>query len=159
MDGLMKRPLKLYLDTSIPNFLFAEDAPEERKVTESLFREPIQSRYGFYISGVVLRELEKAPADKARRLMEAVRGMKVLELTEESERLAMEYLKSGALPKSSEEDARHIAVATVHNLDAVVSWNFKHLVNIRRIKSVNVVHDQMGSKHMEIISPREVVEG
>ena len=80
-----------------------------------------------------------------------------LGLSLEAEQLAQKYLSKGALPKTSEEDARHVAIATVSNMDAVVSWNFKHLVNLRRIKSVNLVNEEMGYKHIEIISPEEAI--
>ena len=157
MINALRRPLKLYLDTSIPNFLFAEDAKDKQKITHELFGQKFQNQYEFYISGVVIREIENAPLNKQKVLLEKIEGIEVLEFNEEAENLALAYLKAGALPKSSIEDARHVAIATVYNLDAIVSWNFKHLVNIRRIKLVNLVNEQMGYKHIEIISPQEVV--
>jgi len=158
MKQSLRRPLKLYVDTSVPNFLFAEDDQEKRKVTERLFALLANKTFEFYISGIVLREIEKAPAAKRELLIDCLKQMAVLEFTPACEHLALAYLGSGALPKSSVEDARHVAVATVHNLDAVISWNFKHLVNLRRIKSVNLVNEGMGYKHIEIISPQEVIE-
>ena len=155
--SLFKRSLKLYLDTSVPNFLFAEDAKEKQALTRKLFSGSLRRDYEFYISGVVLREIEKAPLEKRRALGVALRGLKVLEFTEEAEALAIQYLRQGALPEASVEDARHVAVATVHNLDAIASWNFKHIVNLKRIKAVNLVNEQMGYKHIEIVSPEEVV--
>lgn len=153
----LKRPLKLYLDTSVPNFLFAEDAKDKQEVTQVLFRPEVRQQYQFYISGVVLREIEKAPMHKQKELLERLEGIEVLEFSGEAESLAAAYLRSGALPKSSFEDAQHVAIATVNNLDAVVSWNFKHLVNLRRIKLVNLINEEMGYKHIEIISPQEVI--
>ncbi len=157
MSNKPDRILKLYLDTSVPNFLFAEDAKEKQKITEKLFHSDIRKQYKFYISGVVIREIEKAPLTKREHLMDVLKNVEIIEFTEEAERLAEAYLFKGALPKTSDEDARHVAIATVSNMDAVVSWNFKHLVNLRRIKSVNLVNEEMGYKHIEIISPEEVV--
>ncbi len=151
------RPLKLYLDTSIPSFLFAADAPDKQKITELLFKPEVRNQYEFYISGVVVREVERAPASLRERLFDALEDAAILELTEEIENLAQAYLKANVLPKKSEEDARHVAVATVHNLDAVVSWNFKHLVNLRRIRLINLINEEMGYKHIEIVSPHEVI--
>ncbi len=145
------------MDTSVPNFLFAEDAKEKQEITEKLFCGDVRKQYEFYVSGVVIREIEKAPSDKKKLLLEALKNVEVIEFTEEAEQLAQKYLSKGALPKTSEEDARHVAIATVSNMDAVVSWNFKHLVNLRRIKSVNLVNEEMGYKHIEIISPEEAV--
>ncbi len=157
MSNKSDRILKLYLDTSVPNFLFAEDAKEKQKITEKLFSRDVRKQYKFYVSGVVIREIEKAPSEKKKLLMDTLHNIEVIEFTEEAEQLAQKYLSKGALPKKSEEDARHVAIATVNNMDAVVSWNFKHLVNLRRIKSVNLVNEEMGYKHIEIISPEEVV--
>ena len=153
----LKRPLRLYLDTSIPNFLFAEDAKDKQKITKDLFEPKVRNLYEFYISVVVIREIERAPLQKQKELKEELDGIPILELTKPADALAEDYIAAGALPKSSFEDAQHVAIATINNLDAVVSWNFKHLVNLRRIKLVNLVNTQMGYKHIEIISPQEVV--
>ncbi len=153
----LKRSLKLYLDTSVPNFLFAEDAKDKQKITRVLFEHKMRNQYDFYVSAVVIREIERAPLPKRRELNAVLTGIPVLELTKESDLLAEAYVKAGALPQSSFEDAQHVAIAVINNLDAVVSWNFKHLVNLRRIKLVNLVNEEMGYKHIEIISPEEVV--
>ncbi len=81
MINLLKRPLKLYLDTSIPNFLFVEDADDKRKITEKLFQREIRSQYEFYISAVVIREIERAQISKQRELKESHVGIKILDLS------------------------------------------------------------------------------
>lgn len=85
MDTGLKRPLKLYLDTSIPNFVFAGDDKEKQEITKTLFQKVSQREYEFYISGVVIRELEKAPPSKRHELLEIVKGLETLEITEEVE--------------------------------------------------------------------------
>jgi len=157
MTDYLKRPLKLYLDTSVPNFLFVQDAEDKRKITEELFRPEIRNQYEFYISAVVIREIEGAQFYKQQELQEALSGIEILELTKEADLLAEAYVRAAALPRSSFEDAEHVAIASINNLDAVVSWNFKHLVNLRRVKLVNLVNEEMGYKHIEIISPQEVI--
>ena len=106
----------------------------------------------------MLREIEKAPSSKRTALERAIADFEVLEYTDEAEHLAAAYLSAKILPSASIEDARHIAVATCHNLDDLVSWNFKHLVNFRRIRLVHLLHDQLGYKRIDIISPQEVIE-
>jgi len=80
-----------------------------------------------------------------------------LDITEETEALAQQYLRQGAIPKKSDEDARHVAIATIHHMDAVVSWNFRHLVNVRRIRRINIINEELGYRHIQIVSPEEVV--
>lgn len=157
MPEFFKRPFKLYLDTSVPNHLFAPDTPEKQRITQSLFDHQIRSQYEFYVSVVVIREIERALLQKREELKERIINIPVLELTKDADLLAEAYIRSGVLPPSSLEDAQHVAIATINNLDAVVSWNYKDLVNLRRIKLINLVNEEMGYKHIEIISPREVI--
>ena len=157
MTNYSKKMLKLYLDTSVPNYLFIKDAKDKRKVTEILFHSAIWNQYEFYISSIVVQEILRATVEKQRQLFEVLEGIDILDFTEEAEILALAYLKAMALPKSSYEDAQHVALATIYHLDAVVSWNFKHLVNLNRVKQINHVNEQMGYKHIEIISPEEVI--
>lgn len=78
-------------------------------------------------------------------------------LNEESIELANAYLKDGVVAENSLSDARHIAVATVGKVDVLVSWNFKHIVNINRIRLINSVNLKLGYPMLEIRSPREVL--
>ena len=157
MPEFLKRPFKLYLDTSVPSHLFADDVPEKKNITESLFDSEIRSQYEFYVSVVVLREIERAPFHMQKELKERIIGIPILELSKDADHLAEAYIEAGVLSRASVEDAQHVAIATINNLDAVVSWNFKHLVNLRRIKLINAVNEQMGYKHIEIVSPHEVI--
>jgi hypothetical protein len=77
---------------------------------------------------------------------------------DESEHLAEQYIKEGAINRSSEEDALHIAIATVNKVDVLVSWNFKHIVNLDRIRKYNAVNLKYGYSIIEIRSPREILK-
>ena len=155
---LFDRKLKLYLDTSVPNHLFATDTLEKQRITQIFFDRAKREVDSFYTSGILLREIEKAPTQKYKLLLAVVENIPLLEYTVDSEKLAQEYLRLKIVTPSSIEDARHVAVATVHNMDAVVSWNFKHLVNLRRAYKFNLVNKVMGYKSIEIVSPQEVIE-
>ncbi len=78
-------------------------------------------------------------------------------LDEESIALANAYLKEGVIAERSLSDARHIAIATVERVDVLVSWNFKHIVNLNRIRMINSVNLKFGYSLIEIRSPMEVV--
>lgn len=77
--------------------------------------------------------------------------------TEESLELAQQYIASAILPKKFENDARHIAVATINNVNMLVSWNFRHIVHFDKIQQFNSVNIKEGYKTIEIYSPREVI--
>jgi len=71
--------------------------------------------------------------------------------------LAEKYIKEEVVCKTHFNDCLHIAIATIHNVDILVSWNFKHIVNIYRIRGYNSVNIKLGYKTLEIRSPKEIV--
>ncbi len=151
------RHLRLYLDTTIPSYVFAVDSPERMKITKEFLRLTHSPDYEMFISDVVIREIQKASEPKQSLLLQVVHSMPLLLSSPESDSLAEAYLQSGALPWSSFEDACHVAIATLYNMDALISWNFGHLVNIRRAKAIGAVNKQRGLPHIEILSPEEVI--
>lgn len=80
-----------------------------------------------------------------------------LEVTNEALNLAKKYLEEGALPQKAFYDAIHAAIATVYELDALISWNLRHLASLRRMEKINGVNLKEGySKKLELITPMEV---
>jgi hypothetical protein len=153
------KKLRIYLDTSIPNFLFAEDAPDFRRVTEDFFAKHAQ-KYELFASEVVILEIERDPDPQHRqKLLDALHRYPVAMLTGdlEVERLADLYLAQGIIPAKKREDALHVAYATVHGLDILLSWNFKHLANVRREALIATINQQEGYGHtLRLLSPLEV---
>jgi hypothetical protein len=107
----------------------------------------------------VLFELEGAP-EKVKKILERVLGdnIEYIPLNEESIALANAYLNEGVVAESSLSDALHMVIATVERVDILVSWNFKHIVNIKRIHLLNSVNLKLGFPILEIRSPREVLD-
>ena len=84
-------------------------------------------------------------------------NIEYVSLDEESITLANAYLDEGVIVESSLSDARHIAMATVERVDILISWNYKHIVNINRIHLLNPVNLKLGYPALEVRSPREVL--
>jgi hypothetical protein len=80
-----------------------------------------------------------------------------IELTEEAVQLADTYLAEKVVGKTSRVDCFHIALATIHQVDILVSWNFKHIVNVQRIRGYNAVNMKMGYPTIDIRSPKEII--
>lgn len=153
------RKLKLYLDTSVWNFFFADDAPEKRDVTKEFFDLVRQGQYEVFISAVVVKEINDAPMHKKDQLGELIKTCPVIELeiTEEADKLAKSYMGKGIVPEKKEDDALHVAIATVAEMDALVTWNFQHLANLRKAELFHSVSLEMGYfKKLEIVTPMEV---
>lgn len=153
------RKLKLYLDTSVWNFFFADDAPEKRDVTKEFFGLVQQGQYEIFISEVVIKEINDAPESKRAKLGELVKSCPVVELevTEEADELAKSYMGKGIVPEKKEDDALHVAIATVAEMDALVTWNFQHLANLRKAELFYSASLEKGYfKKLEIVTPMEV---
>jgi len=124
----------------------------------ALWRCFIEGRYILVLSAHTLRELEGAPEMVSAHLDEVPDPYQVLlSDSEEASELAAEYLRHGALGPGSHADALHIALATVGRVDVLVSWNFRHIVNLGRIRLFNGVNLEQGYGSLEIRTPKEVL--
>ncbi len=153
------RKLKLYVDTSVWNFYFADDAPEKKDVTRNFLDLVQNGQYEIFVSGVVFKEINDAPEPKRTQLGGLIKSCPVveLEITESVDELAKCYIAKGILPKKKEDDALHVAMATVTEMDALVTWNYQHLANLRKAELFHSASLEMGYfKKLEIITPLEV---
>ncbi len=149
--------MKIYLETSVINFLFAEDSPEKMRITQEFFN--IINEYEIYISDIVLLEIEQAPEQKKELLMNIINKYKIraLENTEEIENLADIYIKEGIIPKKYYNDALHIAIATKYKMDAIISWNLTHIVKFKTKFQVKAINERLKEKDVIICTPEEMV--
>ena len=151
--------MKLYLETTVPNFLLADDAPEKREITE-LFA--VWLRLGpheIYTSDLVFAEIARAQEPLRARLERALNAMqpRPLPVTEEARVLAQKYLEAGILPLRFSEDLMHVATAVCHRLDIVVTWNMKHLARPAKVERVNATNRLHGRPMIRIHTPKEVL--
>ncbi|TFG17392.1 MAG: type II toxin-antitoxin system VapC family toxin [Promethearchaeota archaeon] len=149
--------MKLYIETSVINFLFAEDSPEKMKITKEFFNNI--AKYQIYISDIVLLEIEQAPEHKRKKLMKIITKykMKALESNEEAEKLADKYVSEGIVPNKYYNDALHIAIATKYKMDAIVSWNLTHIVKLNTKFKVKEINEKLKEKDVIICTPEEIV--
>ena len=158
------KKIEIYLDTSVINFLFADDAPEKRDITIDFFTNYVQPGiYNVFVSPVVIDEINKTTDDDKKKLLLNVindyniRILDISENVEEIENLAYHYIENRIIPEKKIEDALHVAICTVFHIDILLSWNYKHLANINKeskIISYNILEGY--SKNLKIITPIEV---
>jgi len=152
----MLRKLKIYIDTSVIGGYFDE---EFSLWSQKLFTDFRKGKILFYISTITETEITDAPDEVKGLYYEMLEsGVSILQESEESLNLADRYIEEAILTKNFRDDARHIAVATVHDMDLLVSWNFKHIVHYDKIKKFNSVNIKEGYKLIDIYSPREVID-
>jgi len=151
----MNIQLKLYIDTSVIGGYFDEEFANE---TQILFNSIISGEYIIVISSVTEDELLTAPSQVKKLLNSVPENLKIkVELTEEAVLLADSYIDENVVGKTSRNDCFHIALATINNVDVLVSWNFKHLVNVFKIRGYNAVNIKNGYKPIDIRSPKELI--
>lgn len=147
--------LQVYVDASVVGGCIDEEfALYSRRLWDRFVRgEMIQ-----VLSEHTLRELKGAP-ENVRKLLSEIppRHQLLLQDSPEADELADAYLGHGVVGPGSRADALHIALATTGRVDVLVSWNFKHIVNLGRIRMFNAVNLQQGYGLIEIRSPREVL--
>jgi len=149
---------RLYLDTSVLGAL-TDPGPEDRVVaTRRLLDGLARGLWEGHISTLVLEEVERAPRTTREKIARELRKgyLTVLEESAGCVRLSQSYVSAGAVPSDYEDDARHIAIATINDIPVIVSWNFRHMVNIARKRKINSVNVREGYPLIDLVSPWEV---
>ena len=133
---------RIYIDTSVVGAYFDE---EFEIATRRFFNRLENNEITFVISDLLDLELINAP-QRVNELLHNYSSDKFerIELTAEAIKLADSYIEEKVVGKTSIEDCRHIAMATINKVDVLASWNFKHIVNLDRIKGYNSVNLRLG---------------
>ncbi|MDR1215769.1 MAG: hypothetical protein LBK25_03705 [Treponema sp.] len=151
---------RIYLETTVFNFPFADDAPQYRADTLRLFDQIKAGKFEPFTSQYVIEELLKTPDKVKRNKMISFIGnynIEILERSDSAETLAAVYVAEGIIPAAYETDALHIAVATVNRLDSIISLNFKHIVKAKTIETTELINYRTGYKRIGIYTPAEVI--
>jgi len=147
--------LRIYIDTSVWGGVFDKEFNRE---TELLFDIVKFDKMICLYSDITEEELMKAP----KRIWEYFENFpdelkEKVDITPEILNLARTYVNENVVGKTSFDDCLHIAAATVYRADLLVSWNFKHIVNIYRVRGYNAINMRMGYPILNIHSPKEIV--
>lgn len=158
----MAKP-SVYLDTSVINFLFADDAPEKQEITVDFFDNFVKlGVYETFVTEYVIAEINQTGNEAERvKLLKVIEdfpiGILPIDKADEIGQLAQNYLDHGIMPPKKLFDALHVAVCVVGKIDYLVSWNFKHLANINRERRVLAKNYELGYVHpLRIITPTEL---
>lgn len=151
----MKR-LLIYVDASViggcEDAEFAEDS-------RALWRCFIEGRHGLVLSSLTVAELKGAPDAVRERILQVPAAHRIM-IAESpaAQELADAYLQRGVVGPGSRADSMHVALATIGRVDVLVSWNFKHIVNLGRIRRFNAVNVEYGYAILDVRTPKEVLE-
>jgi predicted nucleic acid-binding protein len=144
---------RIYIDTSVVGGYYDAEFKEH---TIPLFERILNGEFTVLLSTVTQDELENAPT----HVQELIKNMKkefteFLTISDDVVDLANEYMNERVVGQTSYADCLHIALATIHRADFLISWNFKHIVNVKRIMGYNSINIRNGYKQLEIRSPRD----
>jgi hypothetical protein len=162
MSGNIQRKLVVYLETSFVSHWAGQDLQDplqlaKHEMSVAWWRN-MEGRMTPVVSEVVLTEISDGPADGAARRIGMVSGLPVWGTIAEARALAKELLLNGGVKMSKPDDALHIAVAAAGGADVVVSWNFKDIVNERKLPLIKSVVEQSGCRCPLLVSPDKTLE-
>lgn len=147
---------KYYIDTSVFGGYFDT---EFATITKRLFDEILKNKIIILYSEMTESELESSPENVKTFIKNLPKeNVEYIEITEEVIYLADQYIEENVVNKTSRDDCIHIALATMNRADVLISWNFKHIVNLRRIRGYNAVNLKHGYPTIEIRSPQEMID-
>lgn len=150
------KKLRIYLDTSVYGGFFDDEFQE---FTKPLFERIHSGEFTIIFSTLLENELEMAP-EKVRKLVRRIDydNAEFVAETDSAVELATEYISEKVIGQTSYSDCLHIALATINRADLLISWNYKHIVNIQRIRGYNSINIKNGYKQLEIRSPRDLMD-
>lgn len=123
---------RVYIETSVFSYLTARESSSLVGATRQLLTRRWWERrddYELFVSEVVIRECKAGDSEAVDRRLNAVGEIPLLSLTDQAAHIAQLLLTEGIMPSKAAEDALHIAIAAVHKVDFLLSWNFKHIAN------------------------------
>jgi predicted nucleic acid-binding protein len=161
MIAVHEKRLKIYLDSSIVSHLDQHDAPEWMSATHKLWERIKDGEFDVFISPVVVNEIEACDEFKRNILKNYLKEIdyEVVMIDERVLEIASRIVDLGILRQKSFDDCQHIAASITGGCDVLVSWNFKHMVNIRTIKGVKAITALEGYKDILILDPLSLIGG
>jgi hypothetical protein len=153
--------MRIYIESTIPSYAVARPARDLLQAArQQLTRDwwDLQrERHELFTSQIVLDEIAAGEREMAKRRLELVAGLAVLDLTPAAETLADHILHSGLLPADADGDAAHIALATVHKVDILLTWNCRHIANAAIVGRLRRLAEARGHTLPEIYTPEELL--
>ncbi|MBK8808207.1 MAG: PIN domain-containing protein [Bacteroidales bacterium] len=148
--------VRYYIDTSVFGGIFDEEFQE---FSNLLFEKIDKEDIVIFYSELTEKELKKAPQRIKDFIIQLPSDrIEYLEISKEAFDLALQYISEKVVGETSYDDCVHIALATINRADVLISWNFKHIVNLKRIHGYNAVNMKLGYPILEIRSPKEMID-
>ena len=153
-------PPSVYVETSVIGYYTARPSRDivtaARQALTQEWWENARNKYELYVSVLVVEESKGGGTDAAQRRLSAISELPILEINDAAEQLAKRLLDEGTIPAGNPEDALHISLATVHGMDYLLTWNFRHINNAEMKARIRAVIEAAGYESPVICSPEEL---
>jgi len=153
--------MRIYIESTIPSYVVARPARDLLQAARQQLTldwwDLKRDQHELFTSQIVLDEIAAGEREMAKRRLELIAGLTVLDLTPDAETLADRILHSGLLPVTADGDAAHIALATVHKLDILLTWNCRHIANAAIVGRLRRLVETQGHTLPEIYTPEELL--
>ena len=152
---------KLYLETTVPSYLLAKPSRDilvlgRQEITRKWWKRDCGA-FSVFISGLVLSESSSGDKKAAAQRRDFLNGFPLLELNTDVERLSQLYLDDGIVPPGSAGDATHLAYASIHEMDFLCTWNFRHLANAFALLRLRKFNEKYGIFIPHVCTPEELL--
>lgn len=152
---------KVYLETSIVSYYTARPSRDlviaaRQEITHEIWP-LLQSKFDIYISALVIQEASRGDRAAAEKRLSILSGIPVLEVRQEVQEVAQTLINANAIPPEYEEDALHIAAASVNGMEFLLTWNFSHINNAFTKSIIMRAIEGQGLVPPEICSPEEFI--
>ena len=153
---------KIYIETSVISYLTARPSRDlitaaQQQIT-SIWWEEHRSNYALYVSTLVIEEASGGDPLAAQRRLRAIDGIEVLEVTDDIINLAALLIEKKVVPRKAVEDAYHIAIACIYEMQYLITWNYRHIANATMREAINKVCREAGYKPPVICTIAELGE-
>lgn len=153
--------MRVYIETTIPSYLTSWPSPQivhaGHQISTRQWWQNHRLDYELYTSLVTTQEAASGDPEAAKRRTDALIGIPLLEITPECESIASAILLSGLIPAKADRDALHIAVATFHRMNLLLTWNIRHIANAHVREDLRVLIASMGYTLPTICTPEELL--
>jgi hypothetical protein len=141
------------------NYYF-DETKEDHPITVAFFKAIGAGQFEGYTSAYAVNELADAPEPKRTDMLNLIKkyNIAILETSDEADRLAAIYINNNIIPEKKNVDAQHIAIATVNNIDIILSYNFKHINKLKTKTFIPAINQNEGYKTIIITQPKEVID-
>lgn len=152
---------KVYIETSVISYLTAHPSRDlvvaaQQQITHDWWDSRRQD-FNLYILQVVKSEASAGDPSAASKRLQILEDIEFLDILDEAAELADKLLSEGCLPKKTAEDALHIAIATIHRMNYLLTWNCKHIANSERRPAIESVIRENGYQPPIISTPEELI--